>query len=262
MINQSFINNEFMNIFKSLRIYATQSGKLYNSLKLWSESVSSDLNESSMTCYPNGFTGFSFGDRLNAVIYITLAYLHRKIFYEECPENNILPMPETDYDYWKRIIESSIEAQHLSSSKNPKYNELLSDLFGAVYDYCDWQSFISSTIGYFEDDDDETVKAFSFMFSKYHTYTDDFNYQVRDLLKEEIDFLNHSTFYKFGLFDFILPQSVENDFEDIPFIDRLYRRLYFPVWDKNSKYKHGDIVSVDENSQVIYSKSDACLILI
>lgn len=25
---------------------------------------------------------------------------------------------------------------------------------------------------------------------------------------------------------------------------------------------HGDIVSVDENSQVIYSKSDACLILI
>ena len=67
-----------------------------------------------------------------------------------------------------------------------RHNELLSDLFGAVYDYCDWQSFISSTIGYFEDDDDETVKAFSFMFSKYHTYTDDFNYQVRDLSKEEI----------------------------------------------------------------------------
>lgn len=96
----------------------------------------------------------------------------------------------------------------------------------------------------------------------FRPYTDDFNYQVRELSKEEIDFLNHSTFYKFGVFDFILPQSVENDFEDIPFIDRLYRRLYFPVWDKNSKYKHGDIVSVDENSQVIYSKSDACLILI
>ena len=69
-----------MNIFKSLRIYATQNGKLYNSFKLWSEFVFSDLNESSMTCYPNGITGFSFGDRLNAINYITLAYLHRKNF--------------------------------------------------------------------------------------------------------------------------------------------------------------------------------------
>ena len=77
-----------------------QSAKLYNSLKLWSESVSRDLNESSMTCFPNGFTGFSFGDRLNAVIYITLAYLHRKIFIEICPDNKILPIPW----YWQNLI--------------------------------------------------------------------------------------------------------------------------------------------------------------
>ena len=250
-----------MNIFKSLRIYAMKSGCLYNSLKLWSESVSDDLNESSMTCYPNGFTGFSFGDRLNAVIYITLAYLHRKIFFEECPDNKILPIPETDYDYWKRIIDSSIEAQRLSSSKDPKYNELISDLFGAVYDYRDWQSFISSTIGSFNDEDDETVKAFSFMFSKYHTYTNDLVYQVRELSQKEIDFVSHGTFYKFGLFDFILPPSVDKDCEDIPFIDRLYRRLYLPVWDKNCKYSHGDIVSVDENCRVKYSESDSFLIL-
>ena len=249
-----------MNIFSALRIYGMQSAKLYNSLKLWSESVSRDLNESSMTCFPNGFTGFSFGDRLNAVIYITLAYLHRKIFIEICPDNKILPIPETDYDYWKRIIDSSIEAQELSSS-DPKYNELISDLFNAVYDYSDWKSFINSTIGFFDDDDDETVKAFSFMFSKYHTYTNNFNYLVRELSKEELDFANHATFYKFGLFDFILPQSVENDCEDIPFIDRLYRRLYFPVWDKNSKYKHGDFVSVDENCRVTYCGRDTCLIL-
>lgn len=249
-----------MNIFESLRIYAMQSGKLYNSLKLWSESVSRDLNESSMTCYPNGFTGFSFGDRLNAVIYITLAYLHRKLFFEKCPDNKILPIPETDYDYWKRIIDSSIEAQQLSSSKDPKYNELLSDLFGAVYDYRDWQSFISNTIGYFEDDDDETVRAFSFMFSKYHSFSNHLNYHVGHFLKGESDFFNYGTFYKFGLFDFILPPSFEND-EDTPFIDRLYRRLYLPVWDKNKKHKCGDIVSIDEDTQVVYSENDACLIL-
>ena len=248
-----------MNIFKSLRIYAMNSFKLYNSLKLWTESVSHDLNESSMTCYPNGFTGFSFGDRLNAVIYITLAYLHRKIFFEECPDNKILPIPETDYDYWKRIIDSSIEAQELSSSKGSKYNECITNLFGAVYDYRDWQDFIISTIGFF--DDDETVKALSFMFSKYHTYTDNFDYQVRELVKEEIDYANHATFYKFGLFDFILTQSDEKDYEDIPFIDRLYYRIYLPVWDKNNKYKHGDLVTVDENCKVTYSDRDICLIL-
>ena len=250
-----------MNIFNSLRIYAMKCGILYKSLTSWSESVSRDLNESSMTCYPNGIRGFSFGDRLDAVIYITLAYLHRKLFFEKCPDNEILPIPETDYDYWKGIIDSSIEAQKLSSSKGSKYNDLISDLFGAVYDYRDWQSFISNTIGFFDDDDDETVKAFSFMFSKYHTYTNDFNYQERVLSKEEIDFVNHGTFYKFGVFDFMLPPSVEQDCEDIPFVDRLYRRLYLPVWDKNNKYRHGDIVSVDENCQVTYCGTDTCLVL-
>jgi hypothetical protein len=147
-----------MNFFKSLKIYTMQSGNLYRSLKLWSESVSRDLNESSMTCFPNGSNGFSFGDRLNAVIYITLAYLHRKIFYEECPDNSILPIPGTDYDYWKKIIDSSVEAQQYSSYKDSHYNELISILFGTVYDYGDWQSFITSMIGYFDDEDDEVFQ--------------------------------------------------------------------------------------------------------
>lgn len=249
-----------MNIFKSLRIYAMQCGMLYRDLELWSGSISIDLNGLSMTCYPNGFNDFTFGDRLDAVVYITLAYLHRKIFFEECSDKSILPIPGTDYDYWKRIIDSCIEALRIPSN-HPHYNELIQDLFNDVYYYSDWQSFISSTIGFFEKDYDETIKAFTFMFSEYHTYIDDYNYQVRSLSKEEIEFVNHSKFCKFGLFDYILPPSIEISNGDLSFIDRLYRRIYLPVWDKNSKHKNRDIVSIDENSQVVFSKNDACLIL-
>ncbi len=248
-----------MNIWESLQIYAKRSNRRrYDSLRLWSESVSRDLNGYSMTCYPNGFRGFSFGDRLNAIVYITLAYYHKKIFYEGLPDNEFLQIPGTDHNYWNNIISKSLVAQ--SSDKNLNYNEIISELFSAVYNYSDWQSFIISTIGYFDDDDDETVKAFSFMFSEYHNYSDDYNYQIRNL-KEEVDFINHCIFYKFGLFDYVIPPSVEADNEDISFIDRLYRRIFLPVWDKNNKYKNGDIVTIDKSVQVNFCGNDFCLIL-
>ncbi len=249
-----------MNIFSQLSIYANSNLSIYRLLKMWSESVSRDLNESSLTCYPNGLRGFSFGDRLNAVVYITLAYLHRKIHFEK-KTIDILPIPGTNYEYWQKIINTSIDAQRAFSNDRSKYNDLLSELFDAVYNYSDWQSFISSTIGFFDDDDEETVKAFSFMFSKYHTYDDNLYYQQRKLTKEEIANFNHCIFHQYGIFTYILPQSLEKDYEEIPFIDRLYMRHFIPVWDKNNKYKQGDLVTIDDNCEVIFSKRDACMIL-
>src|SRR5574344_413736 len=122
-----------MNIFG--KIYADV---MLSTLKRWSYNISSDLNESSATCYPNGMMGLSFGDRLEGYVFITRAYLFQKLKIEKLSEE-ILPMPIRNIKNWDRVIKDSTLA--INSKNSIEDGEAINSLVGAVY-YCrDWDIF-------------------------------------------------------------------------------------------------------------------------
>lgn len=243
-----------MNIFKTLRGYALPNASLYYKLKGWNDLISMDLNESSMTCYPNGFNGISFGDRLNGVIYSTLYYLHRKMFVEMV-RSDVLPIPGVNVEYWHMVIDNAIKAMNYPTKTDCIYEHLIKDLFCAVYNGIEWDCFMSTMIGS-QIDDDITLALIDKM-SKIKNNSD--VYEERDLLAEEHELLKNSKFIKLGLFDFVSPTRIDW-YNEQPEIGKIYSPAFTMAWDKNHKYKTGDIINID-TTKISCSSNNLCLIL-
>lgn len=245
------------NIFNQLRIYSLPNCDLYLTLKKWNETISREVNESSISCFPDGIKGISFGDRLNAIVYITLYYLHFNMFIKRrC--DDVLPIPGIDNDYWERAIEDITSAimYRKSNIREQLSNRLINNLYSAVDSFLDWECFVSSTIGFYEDDD-ITMSIIEKMAKIQHS---DETYEERPLLSSEVELLTNAQFKQCGQFSFISPVNIEW-YNEQPFYGQIHSPLFVMTWDKRKLYKTGDIVEINGKTKILFNESNMCVVL-